>query len=161
MGRWGEHRPGHDTVRVSTLLPCASNCSTVPRIPFLPLVLSRLAPTQRSARCRRGRPSTRCPLLTPWRAALKGPIHLWRLKAPLSQPGGSGARGLGSEGRNAPGEIAPGLQSPDPHQISTRTLVRPRAGPPPPAAPRCLRASPTGGGWAQGKPRLTPGARWP
>lgn len=43
---------------------------------------------------------TRWPLLTPWRAALKGPIHVWGLKAPLSPtptPAGGGCC-MGTEG---------------------------------------------------------------
>lgn len=52
-------------------------------------------------------PQTRWPLLTPWRAALKGCIHLWGLKAPLSLAGGGGGSGgLYSIGRNASGEVA-------------------------------------------------------
>lgn len=42
-----------------------------------------------------GQPQTRWPPLTPWRAALKGSIHLWGLKAPLS-PAGAGVGSGGS-----------------------------------------------------------------
>lgn len=75
-----------------------------------------------------GQPRTPWPPLTPWRAALKGSIHLWGLKAPLSPAGGGGgtAGGLASEGRNASGEVAPrapvSRSPPDLHRDPFTTL---------------------------------------
>lgn len=74
-----------------------------------------------------GQPRTPWPPLTPWRAALKGSIHLWGLKAPLSPAGGGGGqRGVSPQKEGMRLEkLPPGLQCPGPHQISTGTPSRP------------------------------------
>lgn len=74
-------------------------------------------------------PQDQWPLLTPWRAVLKGPIHLWGLKAPLSPAGGWwGQWGVSTQKEGMCLEkLPPGLQSPDRHQISIRTPSRPQA----------------------------------
>lgn len=64
-----------------------------------------------------------------WRAALKGPIHFWGLKAPLSGAGGWwGQWGVSTQKEGMCLEKLPsGHQSPDRHQISIGTPSQPRA----------------------------------